>query len=109
MKIIKQGKMPDGTPIQIENWHEDYSFEPENSNIAAYPKSPIIQYDRPFGAKYGRPVRIELSFRSAEEAQTAYDNLVSGRKTLYDYRNLADPKYRDCIPKPDKRKEMERG
>jgi hypothetical protein len=86
VKILEEGIMPDGTPIRIEEWSESYSFMPYGSTIAR------------FAPKGGEIYRFEFNFNTPEETKQAFDNLLSGIKTLADYSaNLSKKEYSDCI------------
>lgn len=41
MKVLETGAMPDGTKIQIEDWHENYKFLAPASTLGAYPISKV--------------------------------------------------------------------
>lgn len=73
MKIIERAVMPDGTPIQINDWSEDFSCYAPCDEIAAYPRN-----------RYGEKVRVNRHFDSAEDAWTAFRQLMNGEKTLVD-------------------------
>ena len=52
MKVIRRGKMEDGTDIQIEDWSKDYRFYEYGTHLIAYPKNrfgetqPQLIYER---------------------------------------------------------------
>ena len=97
MKILKTGTMKDGTDIQIEEWNEDYSFMPYGNTLATYPKSKVSQ-EGPYAPKANERYRFDFEFNSHEEAETAYNELIEGTKTLSDFKNqLRNMKYQDCI------------
>jgi hypothetical protein len=95
MKVLEKGIMPNGTPIQIEEWNENYSFMPYGSMIASYPKSKV-SHDGSYAPKGNQTYRF--SFDTAEETKKAYTELISGVKTLTDFKeNLSRKEYEDCI------------
>lgn len=73
MKIIERAIMPDGTKIQINDWSEDFSCYAPNSEIAAYPLN-----------RYGENVRVRRHFDSEEETISAFQQLITGEKSLVD-------------------------
>ena len=85
MKIIKKGRMPDGTEIQLENWNIDYEFIPPSSTIAAYSKSKMT-LEGAFAPKAGELMRFQFEFHDAAETETAYNALLAGEKILSDYK-----------------------
>jgi hypothetical protein len=98
MKVLQKGIMPDGTHIQIEEWHESYDFIPYGSTMASYP---ISNRTKPgaFAPKAGEQYRFSFDFSSAEEALKAFKSLESGEAVLSDYReNMSDKmRYGECI------------
>ena len=86
MKIITEGKMPDGTHIQLEDWRTSF---PETKSlwhtIGAYPRS-LKNSGRLFGPRRGEEFRLDMKFKSAAEAMEAYEKLVRGDAELLDYR-----------------------
>jgi len=97
MKILLKGKMKNGTEIQIEEWHENYSFMPYGSTLASYPLSKISIQGQ-FAPKANERCRIAFSFESEEETKQAFDNLINGKNNLADYKeNITDLRYKDCI------------
>ena len=90
MTVKERAVMPDGTKIQIEDWHENFSIYAEASTIAAYPKD-----------RHGKAFRASRSFESAEVAKCAFENLISGACTLSDYSFTAKSAGRD-IPYSEK-------
>ncbi len=86
--IREKGCMPDNTEIQIEDWSEAYpTIFCKNSIIAAYPKAKESVFNRLFDHLPPYPMRNKtfrawFEFDSAEEAKTAFGDLISGRKTL---------------------------
>lgn len=72
MKILRKGITPDGIEIQIEDWSEDYSFCSYGSYLAAYPK------------KYIR-IRSWFEFNNHQEAVNAFESLIAGEKTIFDF------------------------
>jgi len=97
MKVLKIGKMPNGTEIQIEEWHENYDFMPYGSTLASYPKSKM-SHEGAFAPKGNMEYRFSFNFASNEEAKTAFENLLNSKTVLSDYRDKIDRKeYADCI------------
>ena len=97
MKVLKTGIMPNGTQIQIEEWNENYSFIPYASTLASYPKSKV-SHEGAFAPKGNEIYRFQFNFKTEEEADKAFQDLLTGTKTLTDFRtNINTPKYRDCI------------
>ena len=97
MTIIKKGVMPDGTNIQIEDWHDNYNFMPRASTVASYPISKTTK-EGSFAPKAGEQYRFAFNFEDADSALMAFETLISGSKVLADYRDKIDnPKYADCV------------
>ncbi len=89
--------MPNGTLIQIEDWHKSHSFIPCGGILAAYPKSKV-SHKGAFSPKGNEIYRFSFSFSSKEEAKKAFDILLAGSKALSDFKaNLIRPEYADCI------------
>ena len=98
MEVIKRGIMPNGTDIQIEDWHSNYpeTFA-ERSTLASYP---IATWTLPgaFAPKAGMRYRIEFDFESAADADAAFAALSEGKAELKHYaKNISDPRYAPCI------------
>lgn len=74
MKVLKRDVMPDGTNIQIEDWHESYSCFASGGTIAAYPKN-----------RYGETFRASRDFENNAEAENAFKALTEGTKTLKEF------------------------
>lgn len=98
MKVLQIGTMPNGTPIQIEEWQENYSFISYGSTIASYPKSKM-SHEGSFAPKGGEIYRFHFNFPTTEEAQQAFNSLSNGVTVLADYVEYMHdrPKYADCI------------
>lgn len=97
MKILKKGKLSDGTVVQMEDWSQDYSFKEYVSTIAAYPISKT-GYSGAFEPKKGERVRMQYDFKSSEETKEVFAELIKGKRTLKDLEvNLYDKRYKDCI------------
>ena len=89
--------MPDGTNIQIEDWHDDYDFMPKARTIASYPISKTTK-EGGFAPKAGERYRFAFNFQDAEEASAAFDTLIAGSKQLADYKDkIENLKYADCV------------
>ncbi|MBP2015735.1 hypothetical protein [Anaerococcus degeneri] len=78
MQVLEKTKTPRGIDIQIEDWSENF---PEvygySDTLAAFPKT-ITNPDN--------QVRLEIQFKSYEEAKEAMKALEAGEKELRDYR-----------------------
>lgn len=97
MKVLTKDNMQDGTLIQIEEWNENYSFMPYGRTLATYPISKG-NHRGSFSPKLDQKFRCEFEFDSHEEAKSAFNELLTGNKTLLDYADfLRDRKYQDCI------------
>lgn len=98
MKILDKGKMINNTVIQIEDWSEDYKFMPYGSIIAAYPISKH-SLDGQFSPKRGRSFRFQIDFNSYEEAKEVFNKLVTGKKSLTDYKGSfnGDTEHLECV------------
>lgn len=97
MKTIKEGKMPNGVAIQIEDWSEIYSFYPEASTLAAYPTSKK-SHPGAYSPKGNEMFRADFNFPSAEETVLAFEQLVAGDKTLSDFvPQMTRKEYADCL------------
>lgn len=66
MKVLRKATLKDGTPIQIEDWSEGYSFYEYGEHIAAYP------------TVRGRTIRAELRAGSTEQAKEIFEKLLDG-------------------------------
>lgn len=86
MKILEKDITSNGTKIQIEEWNEDYSFMSYVSTIGAYPISQV-NCSGTWSPKRGETFRLQLDFKSYDEAKEAYIELINGNKTLKDYKN----------------------
>lgn len=98
MKILQKAIMPDGTEIQLEEWNENYSFMPYGSTIASYPKSKA-SHEGTYSPKGNKKYRFDFSYKSNEEANQAFNELITGSKVLIDFINnfAGKPEYKDCI------------
>ncbi|KRT89312.1 MULTISPECIES: hypothetical protein [Bacillales] len=98
MQILKDGVMPDGTEIRMEEWNESYEFMPYGATIASYPISKST-HKGSFAPKEGEGYRFSFNFETHEEAKCAFDDLVSGNKTLADFKDKFNGKreYLDCF------------
>lgn len=94
MKWEKESRMKDGTKIRIDDWSEDYSCFNPFSQVAAYPicKRTIGQFIRE-----GQTMRLEINFKNREEAEKAYEKLLSGEASFTDYLANIDRKYHKAI------------
>lgn len=92
MKIIKKGTMPNGTKIQLEDWHDDYpSIFPANYCVAAYPiaKDSLLRYNLYCYPHIGKPFRLDFLFDGASAAEQAFQALQSGEKSFNDFAEFA--------------------
>lgn len=96
MKVLEKGIM-NGFCIQIEDWSEDYS-RPYGSTIAYYPKS-MVSHNGYFAPKKNEIYRFQFEFNSNEETIKAFEDLISGKKTLSDFKENFSSKreYLDCV------------
>lgn len=98
MKVLERAIMPNGTSIQIEDWSNDYSVYPYASTLASYPKSKAT-HKGDFAPKENEKYRFHFQFKSYEETKKALEDLLSGEKSLIDFKdNFAGKKeYLNCI------------
>lgn len=97
MKVLLKGVMPNGTPIQIEEWHENYDFMPYGRTLASYPKSKA-SHDGSFSPSKNQTYRFAFDFASHEEAKEAFASLMNGSKQLADFKGkMYFPEYADCL------------
>lgn len=93
MTVTKKSNTPNGTIIQIEDWHNDYpSVFAKNDTVAAYPIAKA-------GSEYkwvvaGETFRCDFHFKNEQEAETAFQLLESGIKRPEDYADYTDAKHR---------------
>jgi len=98
MKVLQTGIMPNGTPIQIEEWNENYSFMPYGATIGSYPKSKA-SHEGSFAPKFGETHRFSFNLPTTQDAKQAFESLLKGESVLSDYvKYMHDgPKYADCV------------
>ena len=97
MEVLEVGEMPDGTKIQLEDWHGEFSFIPRASTLAAYPVSKI-DMDGQFAPKKGRKLRVSFNFESEMEARQAFRELARGTKQLLHFNEfINDPRKIECL------------
>lgn len=92
MKLIKEGTMPNGTKIYLEDWHDDYSsIFPANNCVSAYPiaKESRLRYDSYCYPHIGKSFRLDFHFDSALAAEQAFQALQSGEKSFKDFAEFA--------------------
>ena len=95
--IVEKDLLQDGTKVQIEDWSTEYSFMKYGTTLASYPKSKA-NHKGEFAPKLDKSFRCAFDFNSHEEAKNAYDELLSGNKTLSDYKKFLQSKeYQNCI------------
>ena len=89
MRVIARAATKDGTPIQIEDWHEDYPSlaEPEATLAAYLPVKEVHPQIKIYTNRMPK-VRCSFSFGTKEEAREAFESLTSGAKTLKDYKDF---------------------
>lgn len=95
MKVIRKSKTFSNIDIQQEDWSEDYSCYSKNSTIAVYPTSIMRNESGLIGR--GDKFRLELSFDTEEQANECYENLISGKAKINDYKENGDKKYFDLL------------
>ena len=84
MKVLEKAFTPEGTTIQIENWKEDYSHV-KTFNIATYP---IAKRSSEYKwIEDGKTFRLDISrgFNTDEEVKQAFNDLLTGVKTISDF------------------------
>jgi len=97
MQVIKKGIAKDNFKIQVEEWNENYNFIPHSSTLAIY-KLSKSSHKGQFAPKGGEIYRFQFDFKTEEEANAAFNDLVSGNKNITEFiSNLNDPSYKDCI------------
>lgn len=74
MKVLKVGKSANGVDIQIEEWHENYSFMPYGSKLAFYPESKATHKGQ-FAPKAGEN---EIEHNAIEISRKNYPDIVRG-------------------------------
>ena len=84
MKIVKRNKIFNNIDIQQEDWSEDYSCYSKNSTIAVYPVAIITNESGLIGR--GDRFRLTLDFDTEEQANECYENLISGKAKINDYK-----------------------
>lgn len=97
MQVIKRAVMPDGTKIQIEDWHDNYSFIARRGTVAAYPVSKATipgSFEPSAGVKF----RVSFDFDHESDAEQAFNKLVSGEAQLRDFiERMNNPKHAPCL------------
>lgn len=97
MKILTKGIMPNGIPIQIEDWSSDYSFAPYGDTLGSYPKSKV-SHPGSFSPKGNETFRCSFKFASFDEVKEAFNALLNGEKSLSDFKeHLYQKEYADCV------------
>jgi hypothetical protein len=97
MKVIAKSTMPDGTAIQIEDWHDNYSFMSESATVAAYPVAKV-GLPGSFAPKGGERFRAAFDFNSPAEAKEVFEKLEKGEKNLSDYAaHIERNEYAACL------------
>lgn len=96
MLVIKEGVMPDKTLIQLEDWSGTEENIPFANVIGVYPISrEVVEESIDDTVK---PFRCTLSFASLAETESAFDALVSGKKTLNDFSDrFFESAENDCV------------
>lgn len=90
MKVLKTGKSAGGVDIQIEEWHENYSFMPYGSTLAFYPESKATHKGQ-FAPKAGESYRFSFEFPS-NQAQGIF--LTDAPHSNKDLRDLSEDELR---------------
>lgn len=88
MKVEKRAVMADGTYLQIEDWTMVEHIK--SMIVTCYPeaKRSIYHKERPYDTPYPKRekiFRVSFIFPTREEAERAFQNLVDGNYTLFDY------------------------
>lgn len=110
MKVLNKGVMPDGTKIQMEDWHEDFpTIHTPKDVVAAYPIAKhyatrseyegisYIPCVHEYPERY-RTFRLALQFPCTDDAEAAYNNLLNGVARLLDYEKyFQEKKYANCL------------
>lgn len=91
MKVLEIGEMPNGTNVQIEDWHKDYEGSAESSVIGAYPVSKVT-LEGLCAPVRNKTFRLALHFDNAEQAKEAFQKLVNGAAELIDYGKYVNSK-----------------
>lgn len=81
-QVLKEGVMPDGTRIQLEDW-SGYVLHKYADTIAAYPKSKANLIRE--GIKQGENFRVSFRFNNQEQAENVFERLIAGTADLIDY------------------------
>ena len=81
-KTLIRAKMPDGTPIKLQDWSGIYF--PTDYLIRATPK--LVKKTQYFDV--GHPVLVLLCTDNKEEALEVFDGLKSGTTSLKDYPDM---------------------
>lgn len=89
MNILRKGKTPNNTDIQIEDWSINYPNS-KSFIIGFYPvsKESIYREDKPHFIPYpkrGETFRCAFEFETLEEAITAFEQLESGIRVFSNY------------------------
>lgn len=95
MKVIRRDKMPNGTDIQQEDWSMDYDCFSPKSTIAVYPVAIMTNGSGLIGR--GDRFRLTLDFDTEEQANKCYENLISGKAKINDYKENGNKKYFDLL------------
>ena len=95
MKVIRRNKTFSNIDIQQEDWSEDYSCYSKNSTIAVYPVAIMTNESGLIGR--GDRFRLTLDFDTEEQANECYENLISGKANINDYKENGDKKYFDLL------------
>jgi hypothetical protein len=96
MKVIRRGSLPNGNHLTIEDWSKDYN-RPYGATVVAYDISKV-SLPGAFAPKGGEVYRFGFDFATNEEADAAFEELASGRKTPGDYReHMEEPRYGPCV------------
>lgn len=87
MEVIREGIMPDGEDIIIEDWSKTYNWKSQNSTVTCFPRSkvgiPALWCE--FYPKQNESFRVQFDFDTEEEATQCFDDIVSSKKRPFDF------------------------
>lgn len=90
--------------VQIEDWSDTLSSHSYASTVGAYPIS-VCDIQQSPGRCYpakGKSFRCAMDFPNSMMAKEAFEELVAGTKTLFDFREyLENKEYAACLEKEE--------
>lgn len=86
MKIIKRQDI-----YQLEDWRETYPKSLRPYTVGCYPTA-TRNGKNVLWLHIGDTIRIALNFRTIAEAESCYNSLIDGSKTIKDYANAMHDK-----------------